>query len=258
VKRVGGLVRIERTGCVATLTLDAPETRNALSRAMVTAINDSMDELEADASILGVVVSGNGPAFCAGAEFAILEQAAMGDFLGVQMVYSGFLRFLASPLVTVAAVNGAAVGAGMNVALACDIRLAGPGAVFDPRFARLGLHPGGGHTWLLARAVGQQQATRAVLFGDSWDADGALRVGLVSDRHDTEELLPRAIELASRLEGQDRTYVETVVRSLRLAPQTLLHRESHDSETILQKRSAESPRFRATLAALRQKQMPRQ
>ena len=80
-------------------------------------------------------------------------------------IYEGFLRVLRSPLPTIAAVNGPAVGAGMNLALACDVRLAGASARFDTRFVKIGLHPGGGHVWMLERAVGPQAAAAMVLFG---------------------------------------------------------------------------------------------
>ena len=80
-------------------------------------------------------------------------------------IYDGFLRVLRSPLPTIAAVNGPAVGAGLNLALACDVRLAAESARFDTRFLRIGLHPGGGHVWMLERAVGPQAAAAMVLFG---------------------------------------------------------------------------------------------
>ena len=102
--------------------------------------------------MLSVVLTGAGKAFCAGAELSVLRAAADGDFDSVRPVYEGFLRVLRSPLPTIAAVNGPAVGAGFNLALACDVRLAGRHAIFDTRFTQLRLHPGGGHTWLLARA----------------------------------------------------------------------------------------------------------
>ena len=84
-----------------------------------------------------------------------------------------------SPLPTIAAVNGAAVGAGMNLALACDVRLAGRSARFDTRFLQLGLHPGGGHTWMLQRIAGPQAAAAVVLFGEVLDGEEAERCGLV-------------------------------------------------------------------------------
>jgi len=116
-----------------------------------------------------------GTTFCAGAELATLEQAAEGDFSLIRGVYGGFLRILNSPLVTIGAINGAAVGAGFNLALACDVRVAAETARFVCRFAELRIFPGGGHGWLLSRAVGHQQATLALLLGQTWNADQAYR-----------------------------------------------------------------------------------
>ena len=96
----------------------------------------------------------------------------------VRAIYAGFLRILDSPLPTVAAVNGAAVGAGCNLALACDVRIAGTSAMFDARFLRIGIHPGGGHTWLLDRAAGPQTTAAMDLFGERLDGARAAAVGL--------------------------------------------------------------------------------
>ena len=87
------------------------------------------------------------------------------------MIYDGFLAVANCALPTIAAVNGAAVGAGLNLALAADVRIAGPAALFDPRFQKLGIHPGGGATWMLQRAVGPQVARASLLFGMSFDAE---------------------------------------------------------------------------------------
>ena len=94
------------------------------------------------------------------------------------MIYDGFLAVANCTLPTIAAVNGAAVGAGLNLALAADVRIAGPAALFDPRFQKLGIHPGGGATWMLQRAVGPQVARASLLFGMRFDAEAAVRYGL--------------------------------------------------------------------------------
>jgi enoyl-CoA hydratase len=141
-------LHVERRGRVAVLTLDEPERRNALTAPLVAEIVAAMDELDADPAVGAVVVTGAPPAFCSGADVQALSAMASGDEEpgDVRAIYAGFLRVLDSPLPTVAAVNGAAVGAGCNLALACDVRIAGTSAVFDARFLRIGIHPGGGHT----------------------------------------------------------------------------------------------------------------
>src|SRR3546814_21160759 len=98
------------------------------------------------------LITGEPPAFCAGADLSHLSSSADGGAeSGLRAIYEGFLRIGRSPLPTIAAVHGAAVGAGMNLAPLCDVRLASPKARFNTRFLQLGLHPGGGHTWLFPR-----------------------------------------------------------------------------------------------------------
>ena len=145
------LVVVTRSEGVATLTLNNPAERNTLTAPMVSEIIAAMDEVEADTTIGAIVVTGAPPAFCAGANLGNLAEA---DETSLGSIYEGFLRIARSPLPTLAAVNGAAVGAGMNLALGCDIRLAARRAKCDTRFLQIGLHPGGGHTWMLRRIAG--------------------------------------------------------------------------------------------------------
>ena len=180
---------------VGTLTLNNPDERNTLTAAMVTEIVAAMDGFEADESVGAVVVTGTPPAFCAGANLGNLATAD-GSSLG--SVYEGFLRIARSPLPTLAAVNGAAVGAGMNLALGCDVRLAARRARFDTRFLQIGLHPGGGHTWMFRRIAGPQAAMAAVVFGEVLDGAEAERVGLVYRCVDDDALLDAAHEMAAR------------------------------------------------------------
>ena len=177
------------------VTLDAPERRNALDLTMCDEIVATLDALEAGGEVGAIVVTGAAPAFCAGAD---LSHLGASQREGLLHVYEGFLRIARSPLPTIAAVNGAAVGAGMNLALACDVRLAAPSAKFDTRFLQLGIHPGGGHTWMLRRAVGPQAAAAMVLFGEVLDGAAAERIGLVWRCVAGEELLATARELAAK------------------------------------------------------------
>ena len=122
------LVLVSVTDGVATLTLNNPDERNTLTQPMVEEITAAMDEIEGNEGIGALVVTGAAPAFCAGANLGNL-QTASGQSLGT--IYEGFLRIARSPLPTIAAVNGAAVGAGMNLALGCDVRIAARRAKFD-------------------------------------------------------------------------------------------------------------------------------
>ncbi len=136
---------------VALLTVDAPATRNALTLDLSAQLAAAVTAAEQDPAVHVVVVTGTPPAFCAGADLTSLAEA---DEAGLRSIYDGFLAVARCPLPTIAAVGGAAVGAGLNLALAADVRLAGPRAKFVARFLDLGLHPGGGMTWMAQRAVG--------------------------------------------------------------------------------------------------------
>lgn len=208
---------------VAVVTLVDTERRNAMSVAMVGEIVAAFDELEADDGVGAVVVTGAPPAFCSGAvlgDLGTASSSAAGDAErhGITGVYEGFLRVLRSPLPTVAAVNGPAVGAGMNLALACDVRFAGESARFDSRFVRIGIHPGGGHTWLLERAVGPQAAATMALFGTALDGRRATEVGLAWECHPDDALLDAAIAFAARAAEAPRELTARVKESLRRAP----------------------------------------
>ena len=201
------LVELDLTDHIATVTLNDPGRRNALSTAMVAELCATFDAFEAASGIRAVVITAEPPAFCAGADLSGLRAAGDSSDAAQRVlaeIYEGFLRVARCPLPTIAAIDGAAVGAGMNLALACDVRIAGPNARFDPRFVQLGLHPGGGHTWLLQRLVGPQTATAAVVFGETFNATAALRAGLVYEVAESADLATRARELASRAAASDR------------------------------------------------------
>lgn len=178
---------------VATLTLNNPDERNTMTAPMVDAIVEAMDAFEADEQVGAVVVTGAGSAFCAGANLGNLKTATRDSLANV---YEGFLRIARSPLPTLAAVNGPAVGAGMNLCLGCDVRIAATRARFDTRFLQIGLHPGGGHTWMQRRIVGPQAAMAAIVFGQVLDGPEAERVGLAYRCVADDELLRVAHEFA--------------------------------------------------------------
>ena len=241
-------VDIRTDARVAVVTLDDPERRNALNSQMVKEIIAAFDGLEADDGVGAVVVTGSPPAFCAGADLSHLGTIGREGLLSI---YEGFLRVGRSSLPTVAAVNGAAVGAGMNLALICDVRLAGRRARFDTRFVDLGLHPGGGHTWMLERAVGPQTAKAMVLFGQILDGEAAAATGLVWRCVDDDQLLEEAVTLAARAATGPKPLVSEVKRTMTDMTGITAHPEAVERELDPQVWSAGQPWFAERLAAIR-------
>ncbi len=246
------LVTLEWRVGVALVTLNDARHRNILTADLVRAIDEAFGRAEAHESTRCIVLTGAGTAFCAGADLATLRGAADGDFDSVERVYLGFLRVRESSLPTIAAVNGPAVGAGFNLALACDVRLAGPGARFDSRFATLRLHPGGGHAWMLAHVVGAQQAMLACLFGEVWDAQAAREVGLVAAVIGGDRLVEEAVALGQRLATQEKGFVQRLVATLRDTLSPVGHTPAMAAETEAQRWSAGRPAFRDGVRAIEQ------
>ena len=232
---------------VATLTLNNPDERNTLTAPMVQEIVAAMDRIEADDGIGAVVVTGAPPAFCAGANLGNLAEA---EGSSLRTIYEGFLRVARSPLPTLAAVNGAAVGAGMNMALGCDVRIAGRSARFDTRFLQLGIHPGGGHTWMLRRIAGPQAAAALVLFGDVVDGTEAARLGLVHRCVEDAELLDTAHAFAAKAASAPRELLVTTKQTLSDMAGVAVHDAAVDRELEPQLWSTRQPWFRERLAAL--------
>jgi enoyl-CoA hydratase len=243
-------LRSEIKDRVALVTLDAPARRNALSLELVDEIEAGFDAIESDPDVGAVVVTGAPPAFCAGAD---LSHLGSSQRQGLSRVYEGFLRVGRSPLPTIAAVNGAAVGAGVNLALVCDVILAGESARFDTRFIDLGLHPGGGHTWMLQRRVGSQAAAALVLFGRVLDGRQAERAGLAWSCVPDDELLPLALEMASTAARAPRELVQRVKQTMRDVTQLTDHAAAVERELDPQVWSINQPAFQERLAALRQR-----
>lgn len=238
---------------VALITINDPDRRNAVTADISTALRAAVEAAQNDADVHAVIVTGAGKAFCAGADLTALG-AATED--GLRGIYDGFLALAHCTLPTIAAVNGAAVGAGLNLALAADVRIAGPSAMFDPRFQKLGIHPGGGATWMLQRAVGPEVARASLLFGMRFDAEAAVRYGLALQLAD--DPVAAARELAAGPASAPRDVVMATKASMRATvnPGTVdtdQHRIAVDVEIGPQAASIESPAFAERLAAAKRK-----
>ena len=212
-------IRIERDGGVATITLAAPERRNALTVEMARELAAACDELDADATIGAVVVAAEGRTFCAGGDRATLaaagaDPAGAEAWDGLTTIYRAFTRVGELEMPTIAAVAGHAVGAGMNLALATDLRVVAEDVMLTSGFIPIGLHPGGGHTALLGRTGAREAAAALALFGERIDGRRAVELGLAWKAVPAGDVLGAALELA-RVPGADPELARRTARSLR-------------------------------------------
>ena len=201
-------LRISRDGPVVTATINRPEQRNALSTFEdFRAIEDFCAEMEADPAVHAIVLTGEGSAFSAGGNIKDM-QAKTGMFSGspvpLRNNYRHGIQRIPKALYelevpVVAAVNGHAIGAGLDLACMCDIRVASEKALFAESFVKLGIIPGDGGAWLLPRIIGMSRASLMTLTGDTIDAQTALEYGLVAEVLPPEQVLPRAQEIAARI-----------------------------------------------------------
>ncbi|HEX2070619.1 MAG TPA: enoyl-CoA hydratase-related protein [Thermoleophilaceae bacterium] len=212
-------ILLERDAGVATIVLNAPDRRNALTRAMARALVEVCEEIDADAEVGAVVVRGEGGFFCAGGDRQTLADAGRDPatpdaWVGIGDVYRSFQRVGELEPPTVAAVCGGAVGAGMNLAFATDLRVVARDAKLLSGFLPIGLHPGGGHAALLGRSGAREAASALTLFGERIDGARAAQLGLAWEAVDDGEVDARAHALAS-VPGADPELARRTARSLR-------------------------------------------
>ena len=187
---------------LATLTLNAPDKLNAVSRKMIAELKDCWETLAADTSVRAVLLTGAGRGFCAGADLSDPDRNKESGDSGsaLDKYFNPVIRLMRSvPKPIVAAVNGPAAGVGMSFALAADIAIAAKSASFLQAFARIGLLPDGGSTWFLPRLVGEQRARALAMLAPRISAEQAKEWGLIWDVVEDAELMPRATEVARRL-----------------------------------------------------------
>lgn len=185
-------------GAVRVLTLNRPESRNALNRALIRALYTALKEADADDAVRAVVLTGADPAFCAGVD---LKEAARDGMKYFAEFKTGSCITAVAEMRTpiVGAINGATFTGGLELALGCDFLVASERAVFADTHARVGILPGGGMTARLPHVVGAAMARRLSMTGEVVDAERAERIGLVTEVVPHEHLVPRAIELAAAI-----------------------------------------------------------
>jgi enoyl-CoA hydratase len=231
------LVHVTVANGVATLQLDDPDHRNALSARLSNDLANGVDRaLSEDAG--AIVLTAARPVFCAGGSLdGLLARTPLEE------AYRGFLALAAAPVPTIAAVGGPAIGAGVNLPLACDVVLTSPAARFDPRFLDVGIHPGGGHLWRLRQRIGSQGAAALVLCGDVLTGEDAVRAGLAWRCVEDSDLEAAATALARRAADRPRALVARTKATLRLSESMLEPTEAESLELEAQRWSMEQPEF---------------
>jgi enoyl-CoA hydratase len=240
-------VTLETTDGVAVLTVCDAEHRNRITLDMAASIEDAVAAAAAADDVCAIVITGAGTVFCAGADRDLLASA---DETSLRAIYRAFGAVRECALPTVAAVNGPAVGAGLNLALSCDVRVAAKSASFDPRFLQLPIHPGGGHLWMLERLVGRQTAAAMVMLDQALDADRALRLGLVWDVVPDGEAARKSVELCHRLSSSPTPRLGRRIKAtLNATADRATYVEALEHELTEQLASTRTAEYRARMGA---------
>lgn len=258
-------LNIERDGAILTLTMNQPETRNALTgNTAVEEFVQVCDEIRRDASVKAVILTGAGPIFSSGGNVkdmqrffddALTPDAIREEYRqGIQRIPRA-LNQLDVPLIC--AVNGPAIGAGLDLTCMCDIRIASETATFAESFVRVGIVPGDGGAWLLPRAVGRAKAAEMAFTGEAIDAQQALACGLVSRVVPADQLLPTARVLADKIAANPGAVMRMTKRLLREGEhstlesllelsagyQALAHKTADHREAVMAFVEKRKPRF---------------
>jgi enoyl-CoA hydratase/carnithine racemase len=209
-----GDIHIAREDHIALVTIRKPPV-NSVSVELVRDLADALERLDKDGVTRAVVLTTEGKVFCAGADLSGRASDVGLDARASNPLYEQAVRLYSTELPVVAAIQGAAVGAGLGLALAADFRIAAPEARFAANFTKLGFHPGFGLTYTLPRLIGRQNAAHMFLTGGRYDADAALRMGLVDEVTDIADLLPHAHAYAEAIAENAPLAVRSTRKTLR-------------------------------------------
>jgi enoyl-CoA hydratase len=244
---------------VALLTLALPERRNAMTAELTTAWGETIASLRHDRSVRAVVVTGEGTAFCAGGDLSWIGDSPdlTVDSIRDRMLafYRTWLSIRDLDAPSIAAVNGPAVGAGLCLALACDLRYAARGAKLSAPFTQLGMHAGMAATWLLPEAVGIARARELLLSGRAVEADEAERIGLISGVYDADALLDETLKVAARIAGAAPIATRLTKAGLRTGGHSSME-DALQYEALAQPVTFTTEDLREGLAAAREKRKP--
>ena len=245
---------VVRRGGVRVLTLNRPDRLNAFTKPLLSVLMAALGDAEADQDCRAVLLHGAGRAFCAGQDLTMVEPGAdLGDSL--DRSFNPLIRRLrAMRLPVVCAVHGVAAGAGANLALACDIVLAGASARFIQSFIRIGLIPDAGGTWTLPRLAGDARARGMAMLGEPVSAAQAEAWGLIWRALPDDDLLPEAERLAAHLATQPTAALALVKQALNASASHSLDQQL-DLERDLQRQAGHTPDFQEGVAAFLEKRL---
>ncbi|EPD40302.1 crotonase/enoyl-CoA hydratase family protein [Delftia sp. WSY_4] len=258
-------LNIARDGAIWTLTMNQPETRNALTgNTAVEEFVQVCDEIRRDASVKAVILTGAGPIFSSGGNVkdmqrffddALTPDAIREEYRqGIQRIPRALTQL---DVPVICAINGPAIGAGLDLTCMCDIRIASETATFAESFVRVGIVPGDGGAWLLPRAVGRAKAAEMAFTGEAIDAQQALACGLVSRVVPADQLLPTARALADKIAANPGAVMRMTKRLLREGEhstlesllelsagyQALAHKTADHREAVMAFVEKRKPRF---------------
>jgi enoyl-CoA hydratase/carnithine racemase len=253
----------ERHDRTLVLTLNEPEARNPLSEPLVDRLTETLIAINADHSVSCVVITGAGSAFCAGGNLKDMR-AGTGMFGGTPaQMRSKYVRQIQRipraiyelEVPAIAAVNGPAVGAGCDLAMMCDLRIASTNASFAESFLRVGLISGDGGAWFLPRAVGLARACEMAFTADAVSAEKAAAWGMVNEIVEPAQLQEAALSLAARITRHPPEALRLMKRLLREGMQGTLH-QNLELAALMQSAVQHSSDFREALAAIFEKRSP--
>jgi 2-(1,2-epoxy-1,2-dihydrophenyl)acetyl-CoA isomerase len=252
-------VQFRRDGAVAIITLDRPEKVNALNRPMLERLIALLDMVAASGEVRALLMTGAGRAFSAGQDLGDPTFRAGADFDIAEVIertYNAIVRRLRGLRIpTIAAVNGVAAGAGANLALACDIVIAGRSASFLQAFARIGLMPDAGGTFMLPRLVGEARAKGLAMLAEPLPAETAAQWGLIWKAVDDGELMSEALALAQQLASGPTVALGLIKRAIEAASRNDLSQQL-DVERDLQAEAARTRDFVEGVTAFLEKRRP--
>lgn len=253
-------IKLETTGAVAQITLDRPDSLNALTTKVAEEFRSAVSHAQGSGA-RAIVLTGAGRAFCAGGD--LREMRRMAESNGkveaffdepLQLLNECILLIRQTPLPFIAAVNGVASGGGCNLALACDLVIAGESARFNQAFIKIGLVPDCGGSFILPRLVGWKRATELMMSGDVVTATEALAIGMINRVVADAELLPQALAMAEKL-AQAPTAAIGRIKQLLEASATNNYAEQLELERKLQIQSGLTQDFKEGVAAFLEKRL---